>query len=98
MALWLHLDYLCVSHSVVSNPLQPYGLPGSSVHGCPRQEYWSECPFPSPGKLLYPGIKPGSPALQAGPLPSEPSGEIMESEETVDTIVLYLDWGSYATD
>ena len=65
---------------------------------CPRQEYWSGCPFPSPGKLLYPGIKPGSPALQTDPLPSEPSGEIMESEERVDRIVLYLDWGSYATD
>ena len=28
-----------------------------------RQEYWSGLPFPSPGNL--PGIKPGSPALQA---------------------------------
>ena len=30
-----------------------------------RQEHWSEKPFPSPGDLLYPGIEPGSPALQA---------------------------------
>ena len=30
-----------------------------------RQEYWSGLPFPSPGDLPYPGIKPGSPALQA---------------------------------
>ena len=30
-----------------------------------RQEYWSGLPFPSPGDLLDPGIKPGSPALQA---------------------------------
>ena len=66
--------------------------------GYPRQEYWSGCSFPSPGKLLYPGIKPRSPALQTDALPSEPSGEIMESEESVDTIVLYLDCGSYATD
>ena len=28
--------------------------------------------FPSPGDLLNPGIKPGSPALQADSLPSEP--------------------------
>ena len=28
-----------------------------------RQEYWSEEPFPSPGDLLKPGIKSGSPAL-----------------------------------
>ena len=26
-------------------------LPGSSVHGVSRQEYWSELPFPSPGDL-----------------------------------------------
>ena len=30
-----------------------------------RQEYWSGLPFPSPGDLSNPGIKPGSPALQA---------------------------------
>ena len=28
------------------------------------QEYWSGLPFPSPGDLPNPGIKPGSPALQ----------------------------------
>ena len=30
--------------------------PGPSVHGFPRQEYWSELPFPSPGDLANPGI------------------------------------------
>ena len=39
-----------------------------------RQEYWSEYPFPSPGDLPNPGIKPRSPALQADSLPSEPQG------------------------
>ena len=29
--------------------------------GFSRQEYWSGVPFPSPGDLLSPGIKPGSP-------------------------------------
>ena len=33
--------------------------------GSPRQEYWSELPFPPPGDLPDPGIKPISPALQA---------------------------------
>ena len=33
--------------------------------GFSRQEYWSGLPFPSPGDLPNPGIKPGSPALQA---------------------------------
>ena len=40
--------------------------------GFPRQEYWSELPFPSPGDLPDPGIEPvspGSPALQADSLP-----------------------------
>ena len=40
------------------------GPPGSSLSmGFPRQEYWSELPFPSPvGKLLDPGNEPASPA------------------------------------
>ena len=37
-----------------------------------RQEYWSGLPFPSPGDLPHPRIKPQSPALQADALPSEP--------------------------
>ena len=40
--------------------------------GFSRQEYWSGLPFPSPGDLADPGIEPGSPALQADSLPSEP--------------------------
>ena len=28
--------------------------------GFPRQEYWSGLPFPPPGDLPYPGIKPTS--------------------------------------
>ena len=40
--------------------------------GFSRQEYWSGLPFPSPGDLPDPGIEPGSPALQADTLTSEP--------------------------
>ena len=43
--------------------------------GFSRQEYWSGLPFPSPGDLPDPGIKPRSPALQADALPSEPPGK-----------------------
>ena len=43
--------------------------------GFPRQEYWSGLPFPSPGDLPDPGIEPGSLALQADSLPSEPQGK-----------------------
>ena len=55
--------------------------PGSSVHGIFQAnfpgEYWSGFPFPPPGDLPDPGIKPASPvspALQADSLPTEPSG------------------------
>ena len=44
--------------------------------GFSRQEYWSGLPFPSPGDLLDPGIEPGSPALQADALTSEPPGSV----------------------
>ena len=40
-----------------------------------RQEYSSGLPFPSPGDLPDPEIKPGSPTLQADSLLSEPSGK-----------------------
>ena len=40
-----------------------------------RQEYWSGLPFPSPGNFPNPGIKHGSPALQADSLPTEPPGK-----------------------
>ena len=40
--------------------------------GFSRQEYWNGLPFPSPGDLPNPGIKPGSPALQSDTLLSEP--------------------------
>ena len=43
--------------------------------GFSRQEYWSGLPVPSPGDLPNPGIKPRSPALQAGILTSEPPGK-----------------------
>ena len=43
--------------------------------GFSRQECWSGLPFASPGDLPDPGIKPGSPALQADVLLSEPPGK-----------------------
>ena len=43
--------------------------------GFSRQEYWSGLPFPSPGDLPDPGIEPGSPALEADTLTSEPPGK-----------------------
>ena len=40
-----------------------------------RQKYWSGWPFPSPGDLPDSGIEPGSLALQADSLLSEPPGK-----------------------
>ena len=48
--------------------------------GFSRQEYWSRLPFPPPGDLSDPGIKPTSPvspALQVDSSPTEPSGKPM---------------------
>ena len=39
--------------------------------GFSREEHWSGLPLPSPGDLPDPGIKPGSPVLQADSLLSE---------------------------
>ena len=43
--------------------------------GFSRQEYWSGLPFPSPGDLPNPEIKPWFPALEADALNSEPPGK-----------------------
>ena len=47
-----------------------YQAPPST--GFSRPEYWSGLPFPSSGDLSNPGIKPGTPALEADALTSEP--------------------------
>ena len=39
------------------------------------QEYWNGLPFPSPGYLPDPGIKPGPPELQADSLLTELPGK-----------------------
>ena len=55
-----------------------FATPWTVAHQAPlsmefsRQEYWSGLPFPLPGGLPNPGIEPGSLALQADSLPSEP--------------------------
>ena len=58
----------------VSDPMD-CSPPGSSVLEFSRQEYWNGLPFPSPGDLPNPEIEPGSPALQADSLLTEPPGK-----------------------
>ena len=55
-----------------------FATPWTVVHQAPlstefsRQEYWNGLPFPPPGDLPDPRIKPKPPALQADSLLSEP--------------------------
>ena len=66
-----------VSRTVVSGSAIPQttACPAPLSMKFSRQQYWSVLPFLSPGDLPYPGIKPGSPALQADSLPTEPPGK-----------------------
>ena len=75
--------YVCVSVCVLVTQLCPTlwdpmdcSLPRCFVLGIFRLEFWSGLPFPSPGDLPDPGIKPRSPALPADSLPSEPPGKL----------------------
>ena len=71
------------------NPVD-YSLPGSSVRGFSRQEYWSGLPFPSPGDLPDPGMEPASPALAGIFLTIEPPGKpLVEGMLTLKRL-LYL--------
>ena len=73
---YLHVTilFVCVSLSRVQFFITSWTV----AHQAPlstefsRQEYWSKLPLPSPGDLPKPEIEPGSPALQADSLLSEP--------------------------
>ena len=81
----------CVSHSVVSDSATPWTIAyqASLFMGFSRQEYWSGLPCPLPGDLPNLGIKPGSPALQADSLPSEPRGWVKGIIKTVTICVRF---------
>ena len=49
--------------------------------GFSRQEHWSGLPFPPPEDLPHPGIKPGSPSLQADCLVLESPGTPLQALE-----------------
>ena len=69
--------------------VQLFATPWTVAHQAPlsmgfcRQEDWSGLPFSSPGDLPNPGIKPGSPTLQADTFPSEPPGKTKNSHSEV---------------
>ena len=69
-----------LSHSVVSDsatPMDYIACQAPLSMGFSRQEYWSGLPFPPPGDLPDPGIKPGSPVLQADSLSTKPPGKLL---------------------
>ena len=55
--------------------------------GFSRQEYWSGLPFPSPGDLRIPGIKPVSPASAGGFYTAEPPAK---PEKTINFSLFQL--------
>ena len=59
--------------------------------GFSSPEYWGGQPFPSPGYLPHPGIKPGSPTLQANSLLTEPAGKPLFQRRKVQIPVAHKD-------
>ena len=73
----LHGHACELSGSVTSDSLQSHGLQPNRLlcsYGFSRQEYWIGLPFPSPGDLPNPGIKPTSPIVAGGFFTTEPLG------------------------
>ena len=67
-----------------------------------RQEYWNWLPFPHPGDLSSPGIKPVSPALQADSLllnyqvsPSRPRACAVALSEPMQRFLTHLLLANY---
>ena len=76
LTVWYGLSYsfCCCFLVIVSNLWYSMDCspPGSSIYGFSRQAYWRGLPFPSPGDLPDPGIKPMSPGLADGFFIAEP--------------------------
>ena len=74
-------DYAKWNSMLVTQSCSLFVTPWTAAHQAPlsmefsRQEYWSGLPCPPPRDLPHLGIKPGSPALEADSLPSEPPGK-----------------------
>ena len=66
---------------ILCDPMDCIAYQAPLSMGFSRQECWSGLPFPSPGDLPEPGNEPGSPALQADTLPSEPPGKTEKGKD-----------------
>ena len=77
---------MCLSPSVVFNCVQSHGLWPARLlcpWNSPGKNHWIGMPFPSPGDLPNPGIKPGFFALQADSILAEPSEKPTESQDLI---------------
>ena len=95
---WYPCCWLVTQPLVSLRPLQLFVTLCITAHqaplsmGFPRQEYWSELPFPSPGDVPNPGIKLMSPPLQVNSLPLNHLGSPGISEgDTIQLVQLGLE-------
>ena len=65
-------SYTAAAVSLLFGTPWPVACQAPLSMGFPRQEYWSGVPFPSPGDLPDPEIKPASPALAGGYFTADP--------------------------
>ena len=70
-----YLIHICAQSCLTLYKPMDCSPPGSSAHTIPQARILGGLPFPSPGNLPDPGIKPRSLALQADSLPSDPPGK-----------------------
>ena len=100
-ALFLLFPCCCLvakSCSALCKPMH-CSLPGFSVHGIPRQDYWSGLPFPSWRYVPDPGIELVSPALARRFFTAEPMSPPLQKLSqpaqawAADGEVKSVDWG-----
>ena len=89
------LNKMCcavLSQSVISDSAIPWTVAHQTPQFVrfPRHEHWSGLPFPPPGDLLDPGIKPVSPALAGRFLTIEPPGKSGELFVVVVQLLSYV--------
>ena len=73
------------SYQTLCDPVD-CSLPGFSVHGVSRQEYWSGLPCPPPGDLTDPGIEPTFPVASVLQVDSLPLSHREAQVPSVDSV------------
>ena len=85
-------SYKYVLLLLVAKSCPTLAIPWTAAHQAPlsmgfsRQDYWSVLPFPTPGNLPYPEIRPQSPALAGGLFITESSGRPTGISKPTETL------------